>query len=146
MTSRACRAPIMSWSIALGSHGSTNDEPRAGGGPFLAAWVGDRGGGWLRWRANSTSSHLRSSGPRIISARVTSDDSYSRGKKRVRSSGVFAKTLLLIWLPLELACSSKVCRSAVFLTRGYLDLVQFKREYTLPGRALRDQSEELRAS
>src|SRR5258708_40375784 len=112
MTSRACRAPIMSWSIALGSHGSTNDEPRAGGGPFLAAWVGDRGGGWLRWRANSRSSQLRSSGPRIISAGVTSDDSYSRGKKPVGSSGVFAKTLLLIWLPLKHACSSEVRHSA----------------------------------
>ena len=55
---------------------------------------------------------MRSSGPRIISAGVTSDDSYSRGKKPVGSSGVFAKTLLLIWLPLKLACSSKVCRSA----------------------------------
>jgi transposase len=43
---------------------------------------------------------------------VTSDDSYIRGKKPVASSGVFAKTLLLIWLPLKLACSSEVCHSA----------------------------------
>lgn len=38
LTSRACLAPTMNWSIALGWRGFMSDEPRVGVEPFLGLW------------------------------------------------------------------------------------------------------------
>src|SRR3989441_3865506 len=116
MTSRDCLAPIMSWNIALGWHGSMSGEPRVDVGLFLGWWYVVPFASSLPWQPVSRASRPRSFDPAIISAGATCVRTCSGVRKPAGNSSASAKIPLPIWLLWKLNYSREVCHSAGYLS------------------------------
>src|SRR5258706_9164380 len=115
MTSRDCRAPIMSWNIALGWHASMSDELQVDVGLFLGSWSVGPFASLLPSSPKSRPSRPRSFDPAIISAGAPCVRTCSSVRKPGGDSFASAKILPPISRLWKLNCSREDCHSAFFL-------------------------------